>query len=111
MDSTIAVIATVAALAIWRLRLRRHPNWPTHDDARFYVSSGTWAAIITLYWFQQSRLDPHWVWQLWPVLAFVSMLLLVRGVNDLGARPACDAFIPAADQPRTREGSAVLPTS
>lgn len=108
MDSTIAVVVTVAALAIWRLGLRKHPNWPTHDDARFYVSSGTWAVVIALYWFQQSRLDAHWVWQLWPILAFVSMLLLVRGVNDLGARSARDAFIPAADQRRTRDHSSVL---
>ncbi|WP_458317373.1 hypothetical protein [Mycolicibacterium brisbanense] len=91
---TIAVLATASALLVWRLRLRTRPEWASNDDARFYVSAGTWAVIIALYWFQQSRLDPHWVWQLWPVLALSSIALLVRGIDDLDARKHSDTFIP-----------------
>jgi hypothetical protein len=97
MGSTIAVLATAAALLVWRLQLRRRPDWASNEDARFYVSAGTWAVIIALYWFQQSRLTPDWVWQLWPVLAFASIVLLIRGIDALDARSRPDEFIPSPD--------------
>jgi hypothetical protein len=101
MESTIAVLATAAALVIWRLRLRQRPEWAFNEDARFYVSAGTWTVIITLYWFEQSRLDAHWVWQLWPVLAFISIVLLIRGVDALDTRTRPDTFVPPPDQHTT----------
>ncbi|PJK23186.1 hypothetical protein CSX11_06665 [Mycobacterium goodii] len=82
MSATIVLIALVA-LGAWRLDIRRHPNWATSADARFYISSGTWMVLIALYWFLQSRQDPHWVWTAWPVVAVTAALLLLRGLNRL----------------------------
>jgi hypothetical protein len=87
MGSKITVMVVVAALAWWRLSLRRNPNWAANDDARFYVSAGTWAVLIALYWFLQSRLTPDWVWQAWPALAIGAFLLLKRGVDHLAMTP------------------------
>jgi hypothetical protein len=101
MSSTIAVLVAVAGLLAWRWQLRRNPNWATNDDARFYVSSGTWSAIIALYWFLQSQLTVHWVWQIWPVLAIASLILLRRGSDSLAVRQ--DQFTPLPPAPR-RDG-------
>ncbi|ORV22070.1 hypothetical protein AWB98_25025 [Mycolicibacterium conceptionense] len=101
MSSTIAVLVAVAGLLAWRWQLRRNPNWATNDDARFYVSSGTWSAIIALYWFLQSQLTAHWVWQIWPVLAIGSLILLRRGSDGLAVRQ--DQFTPLPPAPR-RDG-------
>lgn len=85
MSATVAVVIAVVALGAWRLRVRRHPNWATSDDARFYISTGTWTALIALYWFLQSQQEPHWVWDAWPVLVVAAALLLLRGLNALDA--------------------------
>ncbi|MUL81729.1 MULTISPECIES: hypothetical protein [unclassified Mycolicibacterium] len=102
MGSTIAVIVVVAVLTSWRLRLRRHPNWATNDDARFHISAGTWLTLIALYWFLQSRLAPDWVWKVWPVLAVGSLMLLMRGVDDLAAKPEQFVALPPSAPPRDR---------
>jgi hypothetical protein len=83
ISATVAVLIAVVSLGAWRLEIRRHPNWATSDEARFYISSGTWLVLIALYWFLQSRQDPHWVWAGWPVVAVIAALLLLRGLNRL----------------------------
>ncbi|OBB22190.1 hypothetical protein A5792_06675 [Mycolicibacterium peregrinum] len=98
MSSTITVLVVLAALGAWRWQLTRHPGWATNDDARFYVSSGTWSALIAVYWFLQAQLTPDWVWQIWPVLALGSLVLLRRGVDDLAVGP--DQFTPLPPAPR-----------
>ncbi|WP_102146068.1 hypothetical protein [Mycobacterium hubeiense] len=104
MGSIIAVVATVAALAIWRLRLRRHPGWASSEDARFHISAGTWTVLIALYWYLQSQDDPHWVWAIWPVLAFIAVLLLVRGIDELDAMSDRFVAIPPPADPKDAPG-------
>lgn len=98
-SSTIVVAATVAALGCWRFRLRTHPRWSTNDDARFYISAGSWSVLIALYWYLQARLDPAWVWDAWPVLATGSLVLLIRGVNALAVDP--DQFVDVPPPPHS----------
>lgn len=102
MGSTIAVIATVGVLALWRWRLRLHPHWATSEDARFYISAGTWTVLIALYWYLQAQLEPDWVWQVWPILAVASALMLIRGLNALDVAP--DQFV-AIPPPLRQEDS------
>lgn len=101
MGSTITVLVAVAALAWWRLRLHRHPNWSTNDDARFYISAGTWLVLIAMYWFLQSRLTAEWVWKAWPVLTVVSLVLLRRGVDDLARTRGQFVALPTSPRRRT----------
>lgn len=94
MGSQITVIAVVVALALWHMRLRRHPNWAISEDGRFYLSTGTWTLLITLYWYLQAQLEPNWVWQIWPILAVASGLLLLHGLNALDVTPDRFTAIP-----------------
>lgn len=93
MSATVAVVIAVVALGAWRWQLRRHPNWATSADARFHISSGTWTVLIALYWFLQSRQEPHWVWDAWPAVVVAGAALLLRGLNDLDASHD-DEFVP-----------------
>ncbi|AKS30602.1 hypothetical protein [Mycolicibacterium goodii] len=85
MSATVVVVIAAVSLGAWRLQVRRHPNWATSDDARFHISAGTWTTLIALYWFLQSRQEPHWVWDAWPIVVVAAALLLLRGLNELDA--------------------------
>jgi hypothetical protein len=83
MSSTIAGILTVAVLAAWHLRTRRHPGWSASADARFYIGMGYPALAIAIYWLVQSTTTTGWEWAIGNLWALVAMISFVYGFNAL----------------------------
>ncbi|MET0701839.1 MAG: hypothetical protein ABWY93_19475 [Mycobacterium sp.] len=85
MGVTIAAIATVAALLVCHLRIRRHPSWPVSSDGRFYIYCGYPMVALAVYWLTGSPTSTGWEWALGNAWALVAMVSFVYGGNALNA--------------------------
>jgi hypothetical protein len=85
MGVTIAAAATVAALLVWHLRVRRHPSWPVSSDGRFYILCGYPMVALAVYWLMGSPTSTGWEWALGNAWALVAMVSFVYGCNALNA--------------------------
>ena len=87
MISTIAAILTVATLAGWHLRTRRHPCWSTSPNARFCITAGYPAVAISVFWLVQATTTTTatlgWEWVIGNVWALGAMVSFVYGFNAL----------------------------
>ena len=109
MSSTIAAILTVAVLAVWHLRTRRHPCWSATADARFYIVAGYPAVAIAVFWLVDATTATGWDWALGNLWALVAMVSFVYGFNAL--HRACEqqqqvsqtieSITPPADEARS----------
>ena len=49
MGSSLAGVIVLVGLGLWHLRTRRHPNWSSCPDGRFYITIGYPAVVIAVY--------------------------------------------------------------
>jgi ABC-type Fe3+ transport system permease subunit len=87
MGSTIAAIVTVIGLALFHLRIRRHPQWRSSADARYSITLGYPLVLIAVYWLAQSWSGSDWAWIVGSVWAVVAMVAFVQGFKALDAAP------------------------
>lgn len=83
MDSAIAAILTVAVLAGWHLRTRRHPCWSASADARFYIVAGYPTVAIAVFWLVEATTTTGWEWAIGNLWALAAMVSFVYGFNAL----------------------------
>ncbi len=113
MSSTIAAILTVATLALWHLRTRRHPCWSTSPNARFYITIGYPAVAIAVFWLVEATTTMGWEWAIGNLWALGAMVSFVYGFNALHcareqlehAAQAIESIPPSASEARTRRHS------
>src|SRR4051812_37703544 len=87
MGSATAAILSVAILAVWHIRTRRHPGWGVSATGRFYITTGYPAVAIAVYWLSHVTDDHSWEWVFGNLWALVAMIMFVLGCNCL--RDAC----------------------
>ena len=85
MGSSLAGVITLVALGLWHLRTRRHPNWSTCPDGRFYITIGYPAVVIAVYWLLNSPTATGLEWALGNLWALGAMSSFVYGFNALDA--------------------------
>jgi hypothetical protein len=88
MGSATAAILTVAILAVWHFRTRRHPGWWISPAGRFYITTGYPAVAIAVYWLSHVTDDHGREWVFGNLWALAAMVMFVLGFNSL--RDACD---------------------
>ena len=85
MASSLAVLITLVALGVWHIRIRRHANWFTCPDGRFYITIGYPAVVIAVYWLTNSATIGGLEWALGSLWALGAMSTFVYGFNALNA--------------------------
>ena len=99
MGSTLAAIATVVGLAGWHLRIRRHTNWRSSNDGRYYITLAYPAVAIAVYWLAQSSNGTDWMWALGCLWALVAMVSFVYGFQELNTPAKERSTKPAVAKP------------
>src|SRR5690348_7212785 len=99
MGSAAAAILTVAILAVWYLRTRRHPGWATCPMGRFYITIGYPAVAIAVCWLSDATTKDGWEWVFGNVWALVAVVMFVKGFDAL--RDACEQPNDASQQIQT----------
>ena len=100
MVPTIAVSLMVGVLTAIHLRTRRHPNWKSNANARFYVTSGYSLVAIAIYFLSSSSVaSADWTWVVGNVWAFIAVVSFVFGFNALNADRGQDRSPSAGNVP------------
>ena len=105
MGSTLAAIATLVGLAGWHLSIRRHTNWRSSNDGRYYITLAYPAVAIAVYWRTQSATGTDWMWALGCLWAFVAMVSFVYGFQELNTPAEERSTKPAVVEQRVQRSS------
>jgi ABC-type Fe3+ transport system permease subunit len=106
MGSTLSAIATLVGLAAWHLRVRRHTNWRSSNDGRYYITLAYPAVAIAVYWLAQSATGTDWMWALGCLWALVAMVSFVYGFQELNTPVGEPSAEPATVEQRVQRSDA-----
>ncbi len=101
VTTTTVGIVMVLVLGAWHFHTRRHPNWRTSPDARFYITLGYPLVAVAVFFLANAIDNTDVGWAIGMAWALVSTSLFVYGFQALNG--------PAAQGPTTTTDRSPIP--